>query len=282
MLTTYEQVKSRFMEALASDSAQSWIRAVLLVVILAPVLFWMSRRIRTGLSHRFSGQVGLVAGKVVLYGGIVGLTVMVMNQLGFELAPLLGAAGIVGVALGFASQTSVANLVSGLFLIGERSFQIGDVITVGDITGDVLSIDLLSVKIRTFDNKMVRIPNDTIIKTNVTNLSGFPIRRVDLGISVAYREDLARVKEVLLDIARHEPEVLMEPEPVFNTTALAASSVDIVFGVWAERVRFLEVRNRMYDLVLKRFREENIEIPFPHLSLYAGSQSEPIPVRQTS
>ena len=95
---------------------------------------------------------------------IVGLTVVtVLRQLGFDLGVLVGAAGVFTVALGFASQTSASNLISGLFLIGERPFVVGDIITVGTRTGEVTSIDLLSVKLRTFDNLFVRIPNETLI-----------------------------------------------------------------------------------------------------------------------
>ncbi|RXM22074.1 mechanosensitive ion channel, partial [Citrobacter sp. AAK_AS5] len=90
-----------------------------------------------------------------------------------------------------------SNLISGLFLVMERPFVVGDVITVDDVTGEVLTIDMLSTKLRTFDNLYVRMPNETIIKSRVTNLTHFPIRRIDLRLGVAYREDLARVRAVL-------------------------------------------------------------------------------------
>ncbi|MCA9616745.1 MAG: mechanosensitive ion channel, partial [Myxococcales bacterium] len=112
---------------------------------------------------------------VVILSGAAGL-----RELGFDLSVFLGAAGILTVAVGFASQTSASNVISGLFLIGERAFGVGDVIEVGGISGEVLAIDLLSVKVRTFDNLFVRIPNETLVKSNVTNLSRFPLRRIDL------------------------------------------------------------------------------------------------------
>ncbi|MFT6270035.1 MAG: small-conductance mechanosensitive channel [Alphaproteobacteria bacterium] len=124
-----------------------------------------------------------------------------MKELGFDLSVVLGAAGIFSVAIGFASQTSASNLISGLFLMMERPFSVGDIIRVESTTGEVISIDLLSVKIRTFDNLFVRIPNESRIKTQVTTLTRFPIRRADLQIGIAYKEDIERVKEILNNVA---------------------------------------------------------------------------------
>jgi hypothetical protein len=103
-----------------------------------------------------------------------------MRQLGFDFTVLLGAAGIVTVAIGFASQTSASNLISGLFLVWRRRSGIGDIVTVDGVTGEVLSVDLLSTKLRTFDNLQVRIPNETMVKARITTLNRFPLRRVDL------------------------------------------------------------------------------------------------------
>jgi small-conductance mechanosensitive channel len=139
-----------------------------------------------------------------------------MREMGFSLAVIMGAAGVLTVAIGFASQTTASNLISGLFLIGERSFEIGDIIKVGNTTGEVLSIDALSVKLRTFDNLFVRIPNETLIKSEVTTLSRFPIRRLDLQLGVAYKEDIEQVRKVLMAVADSNPLCLDEPSPAVH------------------------------------------------------------------
>tara|TARA_R110000868_G_scaffold307426_2_gene569009 strand:+ start:83257 stop:84129 length:873 start_codon:yes stop_codon:yes gene_type:complete len=205
-------------------------------------------------------------------------TVSALKQLGFDLTVLLGAAGIFTVAIGFASQTSASNLISGLFLMIERPFSITDVIRVGDTTGEVISIDLLSVKLRTYDNLFVRIPNETMIKTEVTTLTKFPIRRADLKISVAYKEDIDRVKKLLLDLSSKNPLCLEEPAPLFIFSGFGESSIDIQLSVWAQRTNFLKLKNSMLESIKKAFDEQGIEIPFPHLSLYAGSATQAIPV----
>lgn len=213
---------------------------------------------------------------------IAGLfTASALMEVGFDLGVLLGAAGILTVALGFASQTSASNVISGLFLIGERPFVVGDVIRVGQTTGEVLSIDLLSVKLRTFDNLFVRIPNETMIKTEVTNLRHFPIRRVDVMVGVAYKEDIRTVREILLDVADRNPLCLEEPAPILISKGFGESSIDFQFGVWALTANFLELRNSITLEIKEAFDEAGIEIPFPHRTLYAGVATKPLPVSLT-
>ena len=255
------------------------VRAALLVFVGMPVAWALSRWVRSHVTRLYNPHKGLIVGKLVFWPIALILAVSVLNEVGFSLAPLLGAAGILGVALGFASQTSVSNIISGFFLLAEEPFKVGDVVTVGDVTGAVLSIDMLSVKIRTFDNKMVRIPNETLVKAQFTNVTRFPIRRVDVPVGVAYKEDIGRVREVLLDVAEANPNVLMEPPPQVMFTGYGSSSIDFNFAVWAKKESWLAVKNSITEQVKLRLDAEGIEIPFPHVSLYTGSVTEPFPIR---
>lgn len=211
--------------------------------------------------------------------GIVGLfTASALTELGFDLRVLLGAAGILTVAIGFASQTSASNIISGLFLLGERPFGVGDIIKVGNTVGEVLTIDLLSVKLRTLDNLFVRIPNETLIKTEVTNIRYFPIRRINMQVGVAYREDMREVREVLLEVADRNPLCLEEPAPQVMFQGFGESSLNHEFRIWAKTENFLELRNTIPIEIKEAFDERGIEIPFPHRTLYTGSETDPFPV----
>ena len=222
---------------------------------------------------------GLFLLKRTTFYTLLGLfTLSALKHIGVDLTILLGAAGIFTVAIGFASQTSASNLISGLFLMIERPFSIGDSIKVDDILGEVISIDLLSVKLRTFDNLFVRIPNESMIKSAVTTMTKFPIRRADLKFGIAYKEDIETVRAVLLKIAEQNVICLEEPAPLFILTGFGTSSVDIQFSVWSKRENFLMLKNQMYQNIKKTFDEQGIEIPFPHVSLYAGSRSKPFDV----
>jgi len=254
------------------------IRLVFLVFICLPVLYIISRWLRKYFAKKFTAQQSMIFSKIFLYTGFIIILFSVLNELGFKLTHLLGAAGIVGIAVGFASQTSVSNIICGLFLITEKPFEVDDIITVQNNTGVVLSIDILSVKLRTFDNKMIRIPNETIIKSDVTNVTYFPIRRVDINIGVAYKEDIGRVRDVLLDVAYQNPLCLNEPEPLVIFSGFGSSSIDFLLLVWGIKTDWLKLKNSITEEVKKRFDKEGIEIPFPHISIYSGSATDPIPV----
>jgi small-conductance mechanosensitive channel len=216
----------------------------------------------------------------LLFWSLMGLFIFTaLKQLGFDLGILLGAAGILSVALGFASQTSATNIISGLFVVGERSISVGDIIQVGTFTGEVLSIDWLSIKLRTFDNLFVRIPNEAFIKSEVTNLSKFPIRRVDMQVTIALREDIGHARSVLLQVAENNVLCLEHPEPLIIMRGFGESSINMQFSVWTLRENFLTMRNSLQENIKNAFDNAGIQIPFPHRTLYFGEQTPPLPVR---
>ncbi len=263
-----EEYQELLKKVISVEHAESAIRVGMLVLVMLPLCFLLANWLRRLVTRRFTAQQGLVAGKFVRYSSVIVVTLLVFNELGFSLAPLLGAAGIVGVALAFASQTSVSNIISGLFLIAERPFEIGDAITVGTTTGIVLSIDTLSVKLRTLDNRFVRLPNELILKNEVINITRFPIRRLDLNIGVAYDADLALVRKTLLEVAEKNPLSLMEPNPLLLFTEFADSSVNILFGVWVVQNKFVPLKNSIIEEIKIAFDENGIEIPFPQRTVW--------------
>lgn len=264
---------------LSGETALAVARAAIYIVAGMLLARFASRYLARALSHRLDPQQQMLLKRISYYAILVLALVSALRELNFDLTVLLGAAGILTVALGFASQTSASNLISGLFLIGERPFTVGDIITVGQTTGEVLSIDPLSVKLRTFENLLVRVPNESLIKSEIVNLTRFPIRRLDMRIGVAYKEDLGRVREILTRVADGNPLCLEEPRPLFIVLGFADSAVDLQFSVWARREKFLDLRNSMHEEVKKAFDDAGVEIPFPHRTIYTGSVTEPFPVR---
>lgn len=255
-----------------------WFRALVYLFV-----GYFLARIATKIGHRltrdhFSEHQMQLFRRLIFYVILLLFTVSALRELGFQLSVLLGAAGIFSVALGFASQTSASNLISGLFLIGEKPFQVGDLIDIEGTRGVVVSIDLLSVKLRTPDNLFVRVPNESIIKSRVTNVSKFPIRRIDLKIGVAYKENIARVRSLLLKAADENPLCLEEPEPFCVVDSFGESSVDLQFSVWVKREAFRDLKDSLLEDIKEVFDKEGIEIPYPHISLYTGSQTTPMPL----
>jgi small-conductance mechanosensitive channel len=256
------------------------LRALFVLVVGFSLLAIVTRAMRHWTASRTGGRQDLLTNKI-LRGVLFAIVVLTaLDQLGVKLGVVMGAAGVVSVALGFASQTAASNLISGLFLMVERPFAIGDVLRLSsDLTGEVLSIDALSVKLRTFDNLYVRVPNEDLIKSRFTNISHFPIRRVDLQIGVAYKEDTQQIHDLLNQIADDNPLCMTEPEPLFLFLGYGDSALLYQFSVWGQRSRFITLRNSMYQDIKKAFDERGIEIPFPHLSFYTGSETDPLPIR---
>lgn len=224
-------------------------------------------------------DVAVLIKRIVRYAVLALFTAMVLTELGFDLSVLLGAAGVLTVALGFASQTSASNVISGLFLIFERPFATGDWIRIGTTSGEVIGIDLLSVKLRTAENLFVRVPNEAVMKAEITNISRFPIRRLDLPISIAYREDVARVRDLLLAMVDAHPLVLDEPRPLCRFVGFGASGVDLMLAIWTTREQFLGLKDELGGLVKQCLDGAGVEIPFPHVTVYAGSESDPMRIK---
>lgn len=273
-----DQIFADFLGYFTPERIQNLVAAAVVVV-----LGLLAMRLLTAFARRLSKrtvtpQYAMLIRKGIKYTTAVVVLFIVLHLLGVKIGALLGAAGIVGIAIGFASQTSMSNLISGLFLISEKPFEIGDVIKVGTTSGVILSIDLLSVKIKTFDNQYIRIPNERLLNSELTNITRFPIRRLDIHLGVAYKTDIGHLREVLIDIAAKNPYCLDEPEPLVVFTEFGDSALKFLFGVWFYRSDYLNLRNSIMQELKERLEREGIEIPFPHLSLYAGSATAPLPV----
>lgn len=225
------------------------------ILLLKLVVFVVGRSVE----RRLSAQSAMIVKKVLFYIGLLLVVLIILAQFGVQMNALLGAAGVLGLGIGFAAQTSVSNVISGAFLISEKAFTVGDLITIGDTTGVILSIDLLSVKLRMLDNRFVRVPNENIIKMNVTNITRFPIRRMDIEFTVAHSVDPLKVREIALSVVGLVSASLDEPEPLFLIQQVTPIGVDIRLGVWFPKDQFLVVRNGVLSGLISAFREQGID-----------------------
>jgi small conductance mechanosensitive channel len=201
--------------------------------------------------------------RMIYYSVLLIFIISAFDQLGFEMKTLLGVAGIFTVAIGFASQTAASNVISGLFMIGEKHFEIGDRIQVDDTVGDVLSLDFLSVKLRKLDNSMVRIPNESLLKSIVVNHSRFSIRRFDLILRLSFQEDLEILTKLLVETAKKHPDCLEKPEPELIFKEYSESAIKIQFSSWCTQEKYPQFKTTMSILISKILQERNITIPSP-------------------
>lgn len=240
-----------------------------IAIVIVLVGSFIARRVRNTVSglNQLDTQQRLLLTKVSYYGLLMAVFAAALSQLGVDVRVLVGAAGVLTVAVGFAAQTSASNLISGLFLMVERPFVVGDIISIGDTRGEVMSVDLLSSKIRTFNNLMVRIPNETLVKSNIVNYSYFPVRRLDFNINIAYESDLGIVERLLREVAHSHPLCLEDPQPIFLFNGFAESAMSIQFQVWTLTDNMVTLQNELYRDIKRSFDQGGIRIPFPTRTL---------------
>ncbi|GGI85245.1 mechanosensitive ion channel family protein [Legionella impletisoli] len=256
------------MEFLSTVNWLGLFYALALLIIGLIVAKQVSSMVERAVTKRFSRHQALLTRRLIFYALLFIFVFSALQQLGFKLTVLLGAAGVFTVALSFASQTAASNLVSGIFLIFECPFKVGDTIKMKDLLGTVDSIDLLSTKILTPDNMRIRIPNETIVKSEIINMSYFKTRRIDILIGVSYKSDIEQIKKVLLDLAHNNPDVLDNPAPQAIINNFADSAIEIKFMTWTDTKKFVNVRAQLNEQIKKRFDEEQIEMPYPQITLH--------------
>lgn len=248
-----------------------FIGTLALIYIFFKILKALSKKF---LFKKMSMQTQHIIKKAIDYSAFVTIVLTVFHRLGIDVSGLLGAAGIAGIAIGFAAQTSVSNVISGLFVITERAFKIGDTIEIADIIGTVQSINLLSVALKTFDSQYVRVPSETIIKANLINYSHFPFRRVKTELSVSYDTDLRRVETILIDTAKKNRFIVDDPAPSVLWTAFASSGISCALLAWTSVQDYGSARNSIFIDIDERLKKEGIEIPFDQLVVHTENGSE--------
>ncbi|WP_299876454.1 mechanosensitive ion channel family protein [uncultured Cocleimonas sp.] len=204
---------------------------------------------------------------------IVAVAVYIIFQIwGVDMTAWLASAGIVGIAVGFAAKDTLANLFSGVFILADTPYKIGDYIVLdGNQRGKVTHIGLRSTRLITRGDVEVTVPNSIMGNSKVTNQSGgpHPKFRIEVKVGVAYGTDIDQVDDILMRIAENEPLVTKSPEPRVRFRTFGASSLDFELLCWIENP---ELRGRtlhkLNSAVYKRFNEENIEIPYAKQDLY--------------
>ena len=204
---------------------------------------------------------------------IVALALYITFQIwGIDMTAWLASAGVIGIAIGFAAKDTLANLFSGVFILADTPYKIGDYIVLdGNQRGKVTHIGIRSTRMLTRDDVEITIPNAIMGNSKITNQSGgpHPKFRIRIKIGVAYGSDIDQVREILIDIAKEEPLITKYPTPRVRFRTFGASSLDLELMGWIEDP---ELRGRTTDKlntsIYKRFNQENIEIPYDKQDLY--------------
>ena len=192
--------------------------------------------------------------------------IIILKHFNYDIISVVTALGIGSLAIGLAAKDTLANMISGFTLMLDQPFRIGDRIQLaGGQVGDVSDIGLRSTKIKTLDNQLLIIPNSDLCNTMLTN-QAFPNSRAKgrINIGVAYDSDVDLVKQLLVATAGEVDDVLVDPPPEAYFASFGDSSLNMALFFWVEEYGTLfAVTDKINSLILKRFAEHSIEIPFP-------------------
>jgi small-conductance mechanosensitive channel len=231
--------------------------------------------LRKSLKDKVSRDVGETIIKLFYYGTIIIVSISSLHLMGIEdLSGLLLAGGITGIILGFASQNIVGNLISGIFLVIEKPIKLGDQVEIDKISGFVTDIRIISTLIRTYDGLLVRIPNQQVFTSNITNLVGFPVRRFEFTIGISYSDDADKAINLIKDLIDKEPFALLNPAPSVFVNQLGDSSVILIVRTWAPISEWFTLKTNLVWAVKKTLEENSIEIPFPRHVVYLHNVPE--------
>ncbi|USH02911.1 small-conductance mechanosensitive channel MscS [Grimontia kaedaensis] len=191
-----------------------------------------------------------------------------LGRVGVETASIVAVIGAAGLAIGLALQGSLSNFAAGVLIVTFRPFKSGDYVEVGGVAGSVASIQIFSTVLTTPDNKMVVVPNGTVISSPITNYSRHATRRIDFIIGVSYKADLQQTKEVLTRMVKADERVLKDPEPTIGVHALMDSSVNFVVRPWVKTEDYWSTYFDLMQAIKEGLDKEGIEIPFPQMDVH--------------
>jgi small conductance mechanosensitive channel len=202
---------------------------------------------------------------------------MAASQLGINIGAALAGVGVVGIAVGFAAQESVANTIAGFLIFWDKPFKVGQFITTQGKYGEVVNVTMRTTRVKTLNNTYVIIPNKEIIGGVIVNHSLYGETRVETPIGIAYKEDIRDARRVLLKAMTDVPDVMDDPSPTVVAVELGDSSVNLLLRVWIrdaaqEKAVFFEA----LEAGKLALDEAGIEIPFPHLQLFVDEFKEPV------
>jgi small conductance mechanosensitive channel len=264
---------------LVDDGPKIFFKLILIVGILYLFLF-AKRLVRAGLEKAIDASnlnlsqlahrmiVSTVSNLVLIFGLLIAL-----SQLGIRLGPLLAGLGIAGFIVGFALQDTLSNFASGIMILLYRPYDVGDLIDVAGVYGQVDKMSLVSTTISTLDNQMIVVPNNKIWGDVIKNVTAQDMRRVDMVFGIAYNDDVTKAEDILNDILRSHDKILDNPEPVVRLHTLGESSVDFVARPWVKVDDYWDVYWDVTKTVKLRFDEEGISIPFPQRDVHVYNNS---------
>jgi small conductance mechanosensitive channel len=257
--------------ALAADFIPLLLQAIvvfLLLYFVYRVIRGLLNRIMHRSRHVDAGVESLVT-KTFRIVGLTFISLMVLDQLGVNITTLLAGLSIVGIAVGFASQDTVQNFISGVTILLDRPFSVGDQVEVDGTYGTVMEISLRSTRLRTLNDTVMVMPNVTMVNQKLINHAMMPHVRVQVPFGIAYKENMQHARETVLATLEGDDRIEKTPEPKVVVTGLGDSSVNMELRFFLSDAKTeIPMRFEYIEKAKRALDEQGIEIPFPHMQLF--------------
>lgn len=267
------------LDTIVYNDVTLWNILVVLIIlgISAGIIKIISLNVRRAFSDKISKNELEILLKTVKF--IIGFLVFlfILPLLSIDLTGLIVAGGFAGLIIGFASQSVVSNLVSGIFLIIEQPIKIGDEILIENIEGIVEDIRFLSTIMRTYEGVYVRLPNERVFTAIITNYVIDVARRFEYHVGISYRADPGRAMEIIHAVLEEDPYILKYPAPQVYVDNLGDSSVNLFIRAWTPSKEYYSTKRELLGKIRKCLDEAGIEIPFPQRVVWFGHPSSTEP-----
>ena len=249
--------------------------AILIVVASIYLAKLLSNLLKRVLKRRGADlEVTLLLGTFVRWSIIVAGSITALQRF-FDVTAFLAGLGILGFTIGFALQNIMQNFVSGVILLIEQPFDVGDAVELNGYGGTVLTISLRTTEMRTFDGLIIMIPNADVLSNAITNYTRADRRRIELPVGVSYGSDPAIARQTVLESIKNVPGFLGDPEPVVVFHTFGGSSVDMTAYFWIDtsKTNPLAAKDAALEFIKAALDKRGIEIPFPITTVYMQSES---------
>ncbi len=250
----------------------------LVVAVLFLFIFWLVYRAvrklvlgsmsRAGVDQSIRDMLGVLLKWAIMGFGLV----IACNQIGIQITALLAGVSIIGLAVGFAAQETLANFIAGVVIFWDKPFKVADWITVDGIFSQVLRVTFRSTRLLTLDGETVVFPNTYMLANKVLNHSAHPQIRINVSIGIAYKSSIDDARRVLLGLTARDTRISAEPAPQVSVIQCADSSVNLMLSFWIREENLSKAIQFEYlEKAKKALDAAGIDIPFPHMQLLLES-----------
>lgn len=271
------------LESLQNWSSKGWpaffstlFTGILWVLIMRLLVMWFVRVLKKifARSKNINNLMAAFVCKAVTIISWILIAVWFLGHMGINIAPVLAGLGVTGVILGLAFQETIGNLLSGMMIVINAPFKIGDYIDSGSYSGTVTDMDMSCVTLLTPDNKKITMSNKLVWSNPIVNYSSMDKRRVDMTVTVAYGSDIGKVKTLLLSMLASYPEVLPNPQPIVEVDNLEDSAIDFLVRPWTKPGDYWAVKWRFQGEWYGKLTAAGINVPYDQLDVHLFKKGE--------